>query len=120
MRILADMHISPVTVNFLLSLGHDAVRVNEIMPPSSSDREIVDAAKSSERVILTQDMDFSEIIALSGEVKPALISLRLSSSRIEFVNSILEKILPRIENDAAKGSIISVEDDRLRIRALPF
>lgn len=120
MRILADMHISPATVNFLRGLGHEAVRINEIMPTTATDKEIVEAAKNSDRVILTQDLDFSEIIALSGDIKPSLISLRLSSSRIEFVNSILKKILPRIESDVAKGSIISVEDDRLRIRALPF
>jgi len=28
MRILADMHISPVTVKFLQGLGHDVVRIN--------------------------------------------------------------------------------------------
>jgi len=49
---------------------------------------------------LTQDLDLSEIIALSGKMKPSLISLRLSSSHIEFVNAILEKVLPRIEKDA--------------------
>ena len=38
MKILADMHISPHTVAFLRSLGHDTVRVNEILPSDSSDR----------------------------------------------------------------------------------
>jgi predicted nuclease of predicted toxin-antitoxin system len=120
MRILADMHISPVTVRFLQGLGHEAVRINEVMTLNASDREIVERAGSSERVILTQDLDFSEIIALSGKMKPSLISLRLSSSRIEFVNAILEKVLPRIEKDVEKGVIISVEDDKIRIRHLPF
>jgi predicted nuclease of predicted toxin-antitoxin system len=69
---------------------------------------------------LTQDLDFSEIIALSGKMKPSLISLRLSSSHIEFVNAILEKVLPSIEKDAEKGAIISVEDDKIRIRHQPF
>ncbi len=120
MRILADMHISPVTVKFLQGLGHDAVRISEVMTSNASDREIVERADSSDRVILTQDLDFSEIIALSGKMKPSLISLRLSSSRIEFVNAILEKVLPRIEKDVEKGAIISVEDDKIRIRQLPF
>lgn len=120
MRLLADMHISPVTVKFLQGLGHDAVRVNEVMTPNASDSEIVERADSSDRVILTQDLDFSEIIALSGKMKPSLISLRLSSSRVEFVNAILEKVLPRIEKDVEKGAIISVEDDKIRIRHLPF
>ncbi len=119
MKILADMHISPITVHFLRNLGHDVVRVNEILPPNASDKTIIETAINSDRVILTQDLDFSEIIALSGNIQPSLISLRLSSSRIEFVNTILERILPRIESDVRKGAIISVEDNRIRIRKLP-
>ena len=120
MKILADMHISPITVLFLRKLGYDVIRVNEILSPSASDKLIVETAINNNTVILTQDLDFSQIIALSGKSQPSLISLRLLSSRIEYVNSILEKILPRLEDDVKKGSIISVEDNRVRIRKLPF
>ncbi len=41
MRLLADMHISPRTVEFLRSLGHDVVRVNAILPATASDETIV-------------------------------------------------------------------------------
>jgi len=30
MRLLADIHISPRTVRFLRSVGHDVVRVDEV------------------------------------------------------------------------------------------
>ncbi len=80
---------------------------------------ITDTAEGSDRVILTQDLDFSEIISLSGNTKPSLITLRLSSSRIEFVNTILEKVLPGLESDVRKGVIVTVEDNRIRIRKLP-
>lgn len=119
MKILADMHISPVTVQFLRDLGHDVVRVNEILPADTSDNTIVETAIKSERVILTQDLDFSEIIAFSGNAYPSLISLRLSSSRIEYVNLILKSALSRIKKHVKEGSIISVEDKRIRIRKLP-
>jgi predicted nuclease of predicted toxin-antitoxin system len=120
MRILADMHISPETVRFLRELGHDAVRVNELLPANSPDSAIVKTARDSGRVILTQDLDFSELIAVSGDSQPSLISLRLSSSRIEYVNNILAKVLSGIEEDVKQGSIISVEDSRVRVRRLPF
>ena len=120
MKILADMHISPVPVHFLQTLGYDTIRVNEIMPSNSSDRKIVEAAKKEDRVIITQDLDFSQIISFSGEKIPALISLRLSSSRIEIINKRLEKVLPMIESDIEKGSIVVVEDNRIRSRHLPI
>jgi len=119
MKILADIHISPITVRFLQDLGHDAIRVNEILPSNSSDKTIVETAKKERRVIITQDLDFSEIISLTGKKAPSLISLRLSSSRIEYVNKRLEKVLPKIEYDTKKGSIIVVEDSRIRLRSLP-
>ncbi len=76
MKILADMHISPLSVDFLKSLGHDASPVNDILPANATDRAIVEMAKTETRTILTQDLDFSEIISLSGESAPSLISLQ--------------------------------------------
>jgi len=119
MKILADIHISPITVHFLQNLGYDAIRVNEILPSNSSDKTIVETAKKQRRVIITQDLDFSEIISLAGKKSPSLVSLRLSSSRIEYVNKRLEEVLPKIEYDVEKGSIIVVEDSRIRLRSLP-
>jgi predicted nuclease of predicted toxin-antitoxin system len=120
MRLLADLHISPRTVQFLRSLGHDVTRVNEILPPTSNDQTVVKQAAQDTRAILTQDLDYSAIIALSGAKTPSLISLRLSSSRIEHVNTVLEKILPQIEQDVLSGMIITVEDSRIRRRSLPI
>ena len=120
MRILADLHISPRTVEFLRSLGHDAVRVNEILPATVPDQDIVDLARSEGRTILTQDLDFSAIIALSGRSAPSLICLRLSSSRVEHVNHVLEQALPHLERDVENGVIATVTDASLRRRPLPL
>lgn len=120
MRLLADMHISPHTIAFLRSSGHDAVRVDEVLSAGATDEEIIDCAAQDSRTILTQDLDFSALIALSGKVIPSVISLRLSSSRIDFVNALLEKVLPGLEEDVLDGVIIAVEDRRIRRRELPI
>jgi len=44
MRLLADMHIAPRTVRFLRSLGHDVVRVDELLSPTATDEAIMAAA----------------------------------------------------------------------------
>lgn len=89
MRILADVHIAPRTVAFLCSLGHDVVRVGDVTPADATDESIVQTAAAQDRAVLTQDLDFSAIVALSGRRTPSIISLRLASSRIEHVNVIL-------------------------------
>jgi predicted nuclease of predicted toxin-antitoxin system len=120
MRLLADAHVSSRTVEFLRTLGHDVQRVVDVLPPASADEAIVELAASDSRIILTQDLDFSAIIALRGESFPSLISLRLSSSRVEHVNGVLERILPQVEAAVVAGSIVTVEDQRIRVRSLPL
>lgn len=120
MRLLADLHISPSTVSFLGSLGHDILRVTAALSPTADDAEIIAYAAQENRTIITQDLDFSAIIALTRSKSPSLISLRLSSSRIENVNAVLLKILPTLEQDVLNGMIVTVEDHRIRRRALPI
>jgi hypothetical protein len=71
MRLLADMHISPWTVRVLRERGHNVVRVNEVMPATSPDEAIVDYAVKDARVILTQDLRFSAILAAAGRSVPS-------------------------------------------------
>lgn len=120
MRLLADVHISPRTVDWLRSLGHDVVRVGEILTASAPDRAIVVEAIRDERVILTQDLDFSGLIAVSGRSKPSVISLRLSSSRVEAVNRRLEQVLPVIGEALLEGALVTVEDSFVRTRRIPI
>jgi predicted nuclease of predicted toxin-antitoxin system len=120
MKLLADMHIAPTTVRFRRSLGHDVVRVDEVLHPSASDEAIVAASAREGRHILTQDLDFSAVVALSGRTVPSVISLRLSSSRVERVNAVLQDVLPAVETDLLQGGIVTVQDRRVRIRRLPL
>ncbi len=120
MKLLADVHISPVTVTFLNALGYRAVRVSDVLSPSASDRLIIEFAFADDLTVLTQDLDFSAIMALSGQSKPSVITLRLTSSKVEHVNAILEKALPMIEQDVLNGSLVTIEDHGIRSRALPL
>lgn len=120
MRLLADLHIAPRTVEYLKSLGHDVVRVSQVLSPTSPDHEIIAYAAGDRRAILTQDLDFSAEIAISGQAYPSVVLLRLSSSRIETVNAVLSDVLPALEQDVRDGALITVEDQRVRRRRLPL
>lgn len=47
-----------------------------------------------------------------------MISLRLSSSRIERVNAVLQEVLPGVEKDLLDGAIVIIQDRRVRRRRL--
>ncbi len=74
MRLLADMHISPRTVEYLRSLGHDVLRVNEILLANADDETIVAWAYDDSRTLLTQDLDLSAIVTFTRKNAPSLIS----------------------------------------------
>lgn len=120
MRIIADVHIRPITVQHLNTLEHEVIRSNEILPDEAPDREIIERALATGRAILTQDLDFSEIIALSGTTLPSLITLRLADASVGNVNRILEIVLPDLEEHVTAGVAATVTDRGVRIRQLPI
>ena len=91
-----------------------------ILAPTAGDNEIAVKAIELRRAVLTQDLDFSEIVALSRRTEPSVVQLRLSDSTVDNVNRKLELALPMLEDDVATGVIATVEDFRIRVRSLPI
>ena len=116
---MADVHISPHTVMFLNGMGHDVVRVNSVMAPTALDSEILVKAIEEGRVVLTQDLGFSSLIASENLRAPSLITLRLRDKRVSNVNRRLDDVLPALENAVTMGVMATVTDSRVRVRHLP-
>ena len=120
LRLLANMNISPDTVNALHEKGFDIVRVSQILPAISSDAEILDLARRENRIVVTQDLDFSALLALGGFNRPSLITIRMTVADPEAVTQKLLELLPEIQDLLAKGCAVSVDDHSFRIRWLPI
>ncbi len=119
MRFLADMNISPLTVAALAAEGMDIVRVSSLLPVNASDESILSLARQEGRVVITQDMDFSSLLALGGHDRPSLVTLRLLDTDPEVVTQRLRKVLPQIEAALRRGCAVTVEDHGVRVRQLP-
>ncbi|GET36943.1 DUF5615 family PIN-like protein [Microseira wollei] len=120
LKLIGDMNISPQTVTALQEQGWDIIRVIDVLPATVSDAEILNFARQENRVIVTHDLDFSMLVALSGYNQPSLITLRLSSTDLNTVNQKLLEILPQVEQQLQAGSAITIEDTAVRIRQLPI
>jgi predicted nuclease of predicted toxin-antitoxin system len=66
LRLIADVHISPLTVATLKLQGYDIIRTTDTLPATALDIEILEFARREKRIILTQDLDFSMLVALSA------------------------------------------------------
>jgi predicted nuclease of predicted toxin-antitoxin system len=120
MRFLADAGISPKTVEFLRRSGHEAVHVRELGMQRALDSELVERARMEDRILLTFDLDFGEILALGVVSRPTVIIFRLSDERADAVNRRLAIVLSEQADALASTVLILVEDTRYRIRQLPI
>lgn len=120
MRFLADMGISPNTVSFLRDLGHDAVHLHALGLDRLPDSDILEKAREEQRVLLTHDLDFGELIAASGARLPSTIIFRLRVMRPERVNHHLEGIISQHRDSLESGVIVSVTEGQIRVRHLPI
>jgi predicted nuclease of predicted toxin-antitoxin system len=71
-RFLADMGVSMRVVEWLRSTGHDVVHLREQGLHRLPDGEIFAKAQREQRVVLTFDLDFGEIVAATGVKTPSV------------------------------------------------
>ena len=117
--LLADLNISPLTLEALREQGWRIVRVSERLPKTAPDTEILDLARRERWTILTQDLDFSALIALRGWGAPSLITLRLTKTDPLTVSRRLLAVLPLLAAELEAGSAVTIEDAAVRVRKLP-
>jgi predicted nuclease of predicted toxin-antitoxin system len=120
MKFLADMGISPRTVNWLKSADYDAVHLVDEGLEKLADDEILKKARNEERILLTVDLDFGYLLAISKEILPSVIIFRLGNESYDVINERLAEVLKRFGEELAAGAIISVKNYRFRVRRLPI
>ncbi|MCB9866809.1 MAG: DUF5615 family PIN-like protein [Phycisphaerales bacterium] len=120
MHFLADMGVSQSVVRWLRSRGHDAVHLRDEGLHRLANGEIFAKALIEHRVILTFDLDFAEIIALSGLEVASCVIFRTSNARSPFLIDRLSAVMPLVEAPLQNGAIVVIEDARHRVRRLPL
>jgi len=120
LEFLANMNISPLTVRDLRMLGWNIVRIPEIMDSKSKDIDILTYARDHNKVVITQDLDFSSLLALKGYEKPSVINLRFENARPDFITNRIIEIVKELEKELDEGIVVSVDEISARYRNLPI
>ena len=118
MKFLGDIPISRRTLQHLQNQGHDTVATGERLAPTASDSEIIRLAANEGRVILCFDLGLAELVALSEEKLPGLITFRTTEQQPDFIHRRLDEVLPEIAGDLERGALATVKDHRVRVRPL--
>jgi predicted nuclease of predicted toxin-antitoxin system len=120
MRFLADMGVAMRVVAWLRDGAHDVVHLRDQGLQRLPNGAIFEKAATEQRVVLTFDLDFGEIVALSGGSRTSVILFRLRDARSETVIARLERVLEESSDALTRGAIVIVEDSRHRVRLLPI
>jgi predicted nuclease of predicted toxin-antitoxin system len=120
MRFLADMGVSIIVCDWLRAAGHDVTHLRDERLQRLPNGEIFLKAAQEQRVLLTFDLDFGEILAGSGGETVSVAVFRLRNSRTAHVIDRLGTVLDLSAAALTDGAIIVVEDGRHRVRRLPL
>jgi predicted nuclease of predicted toxin-antitoxin system len=121
LRFLVDNALSAVLAEKLIGAGHDARHVRDLGMQAATDEEIFDLAAGEGRIIVSADTDFGTILALRRTAEPSVVIFRRTSGRRPSEQAMLPlEQLPRVVDALERGSVVVIEEDRLRIRALPI
>lgn len=120
MKFLADVGVSPLTVEALRQAGYDAVHLVEVGLERLPDSAILAKARLEDRVVLTFDLDFGDLLASGVSLLPSVIIFRVKRTTPQFVTSRLFTVLESGREALQSGALVTVEDGRYRLRRLPI
>lgn len=114
MNVLIDVSAGQAIADAIRALGHDAAFVSD-RDPTLPDPDILAWAVAEQRLVVTMDKDFGELVFRSGQAHAGVLLLRLeaarSAERVRIVTDIFTQYADQLPNHFAV-----YQDGRLRIR----
>jgi predicted nuclease of predicted toxin-antitoxin system len=93
MRFLLDENTDERLADYLRSLGHDVKTIAVDYTRSVGDPEVLRVARAEQRILITNDRDFGELIAREHLPHAGVIYFRLSTTRLSMKIERLDYIL---------------------------
>ena len=100
--------------------GHDCTHVCDLGLGGQPDEQVMALADREERILLSADTDFGELLANAPVLAPSVILLRRTDKKAESLASVVLANLGQITDDLTAGALIVISDTRVRARRLPI
>jgi predicted nuclease of predicted toxin-antitoxin system len=119
-KILLDMNLSPRWRPLLEREHIEVVHWADVGPIGASDAEIMAFAAQRDYVVLSQDLDFSTILAATSGTKPSVVQIRSDNLDPEVIGANVVTALRQLEDVLKSGAVVSIDPQRTRMRLLPL
>jgi len=120
MKLLVDMNLSPHWVGLFHDSGWEAVHWSAMGRPTARDSEIMAFGAANNYVVVTHDLDFSAILAVTHGKKPSVIQIRAEDVSVEFIGKQTVAALRHMQAELEAGALLTIEAGRTRLRLLPI
>ena len=120
MRIVSDMNLAPAWAEVLRQAGHDAVHWSAVGDPRALDGELMAWAAREGRIVLTHDLDFGAILAVTGAKSPSVLQVRAQDTLPEHLSPLVLEALQRYSDFLSVGALVVLDERSVRARILPL
>ena len=120
MKLLVDMNLSPGWIDRLARHGFEAIHWSTIGAATAPDVEILTWANEHRLVIITNDLDFSAILAAGAVAGPSVVQLRTQDLLSDGAVRIVARALEAHREDIERGALLSIDEAGTRVRVLPL
>jgi predicted nuclease of predicted toxin-antitoxin system len=119
-KLLVDMNLSPSWVDRLARHGFEAVHWSTIGTATAPDSEILTWANEHGFVVITNDLDFSAILAASTGASPSVVQIRTQDLLSDAVVTIVAQAIDAHRESIEGGALLSIDEAGTRVRVLPL
>jgi predicted nuclease of predicted toxin-antitoxin system len=116
-KLLLDENLSPQQAATLRGLGHDAVAVTEAGLSGEPDENVRAFAIESDRILVTLDADFGNILRFPTAGTPGVIRLKIHPPTEEAIGEQIHKTLEVLKDTPLAGCLAVSHGDVIRIRS---
>jgi predicted nuclease of predicted toxin-antitoxin system len=118
-RFLIDECLPPSMARLLRAAGHDCAHVYELSLGGQPDEQIMALADRENRILISADTDFGELLANAPVLAPSVILVRRADKRASSLAAVVLANLGQVADDLTAGALIVISDTRIRTRRLP-
>ncbi|MCL2800233.1 MAG: DUF5615 family PIN-like protein [Treponema sp.] len=120
MKILIDMNLSPTWADYLSANGINAIHWSSIGYADVPDTEIISYAKEHDFSILTNDLDFGFILAITHGKKPSVIQIRSEILSPDTIGGIVVSAIKQLYTEINDGALVTIDPRKTRVTLLPL
>jgi len=114
------MNLSPSWVQRLERHGFEAVHWSILGAATAPDDEILAWANEHHLVVITNDLDFSAILAASAGATPSVVHIRLQDLLSDSAVNSVANAVAAYREEIEGGALLSIDEGGTRVRMLPL